>query len=247
MWGVKQNPATNQPQGNQGKVCVSGNTWSSIKINKCLKSKSSASCLQKHNSLTKGLICPVKITHCHNCGAFSHGHPSALLHQPQNGSWLWPLFLMSFFLFSTVILQGRGGISLILPHTASVLREYPQSLTNKVFPKICSNCYWKLITFTKFDMEVAHELHHAALCFQKWLKTVAFGISLPSASRVWKRQSWAMGRCCRVQLQLQQGAYRGERLHRNRSRFFLLLRGTQSVFYRSSSEPSMEFHSRCNL
>lgn len=132
----------------------------SIKINKCLKSKSSASCLQNHNSLTKGLICSVKIT---IVKLFSHGHSRALLHQAQNGSWLWPLFLMSFFPFNTVTLQEGGGISFILPRTASVLIKYSQSHTKKTFPGICSNCYWKLITFIKFDMEGGHELHHAAL------------------------------------------------------------------------------------
>lgn len=86
---------------------------------------------------------------------FSHGHSAALLHQPQNGSWLWPhLFLMSFLPFNTVILEERGRISLILPCIASVLREYPQSHTNKQFPRICTNCYWKWITFMKFDVRV---------------------------------------------------------------------------------------------
>lgn len=70
----------------------------SIIINKCLKSKSSASCLKKPQFPDSEVDLP-----CDNhplsqlWSFFPYSHPTALLHQPQNGSWLWPLFLMSFF------------------------------------------------------------------------------------------------------------------------------------------------------
>lgn len=94
-----------------------------IEINRSLKSKSSASCLQKHNSLTKGLICPVKIIHCPNCGAF---FPWSL-NSPAPAASEWKLTLASLFnvlFFSLARLScRRGGESLSFSHTLLLFSE----------------------------------------------------------------------------------------------------------------------------
>lgn len=135
--------------------------------------QTSASCLQKHNSLTNKLIWltlkdigQVEIT---NSLTITESFSACSFNRPVPRISEWKLILASLFkvlpsIFNNVVLEGKGGASFFSSHTASVLK----SNSSKPHMQNSSHDLQQLLlkienTFIRFDTEVSHELQQRAV------------------------------------------------------------------------------------